>query len=58
MVFFKELNYYNFRDGTVIRIEGGGHDVVVGGNYCGLAILGSVNCGRDGGRGPRQATGV
>jgi hypothetical protein len=32
--------------------------VVVGGDHCGLAILGRVNCGRDGGRGPRQATGV
>jgi hypothetical protein len=48
----------NFRDGPVIRTEGGGHDVVVGSNHSGLAILGSVNCGRDGGRGPRKGTGV
>ena len=42
----------------MIRTEGGDHDVVVGGNYCGLAILGRMNRGRDGGRGPRQTTGV
>ena len=37
-----------------ITTEGGVQDVVVGSNGCGLAALGRLNCGRDGGRGPRQ----